>query len=97
MLEVVSPTILAWMEERSHLTGLRINACEVRTLVKITLRARKREVVEIVRAAMLASNNVFDVENETREFLWQAVVLATESGALTDELAFRRVHHAGFV
>ena len=39
-----------------------VNAGEVRALVKITLRARKREIAGIVRPAMLAGNDMFDVK-----------------------------------
>ena len=65
--------------------------------MKVTLRARKRQVAGIVRAAMLAGNDMFNVKTETRKLLWQMAILATVSSALTDELACRRVHQAGFV
>lgn len=46
-----------------------INAGEICALMKVTLRARKCQVAGVIRAAMLASSDMFNVKTETGKFL----------------------------
>ena len=62
---MITPAIPARMKKRRHLTCVRVNAGEVRAFVKITFGAREREIVGGVRSAMLAGNDVFNVEMQT--------------------------------
>lgn len=82
------------MEKWRYQTRIGINAGEVRSLVEITFRASKSQIVRIVRTAMLARNNVLNVEAQIGEVLRQATILATVSSPLANKLARRRVHQA---
>lgn len=63
--------------------------------VEIALRAREREVVRIVRAAVLPGDDVFDVETQSGELLWQPAEFTAVASALADQLPGGRIHQAG--
>jgi hypothetical protein len=62
MHDVLFPTIPSWMEEGGDLSGVGINAGQVRALVEIARWAGEREVRRVIRATVLSGDDVFDVK-----------------------------------
>src|SRR5206468_3150017 len=93
--EMIFPSVASRMKEPRDLPGLGINPSEVRALMEIALRAGEREIVRIVRAAVLPGDDVFDVKTESGKLFRQTTIFAAVSGALPDKLAGHRVHQAG--
>lgn len=58
------------MKKLRHLAGVGINAGQICAFVTITFRAGEREVVGVIRAAMLTRDDVLDVKAQAGEFLW---------------------------
>src|SRR4051812_5652854 len=82
------------LNNKTTLAGQRIDAREVRTLVKIASLATPTSVVCVIGAAVLACHDMFDVNRRGgRCKVWQVAVFTTRAGALTNELTKRR--HCG--
>ena len=56
--KMIFPSLPSRMKKLRDLIRLRINPCQVRSLVKITVNASQREIVEIVAAAVKSRKNV---------------------------------------
>lgn len=50
------------MKKLRDFASVRVNAAEIRAFVKITFRASESQIVWIVRTAVLAGDNVFNVK-----------------------------------
>ena len=80
------------MKQSHHLAGLGINAREVCSFVEVAVMARQGQVFGNVRAFVLTSNNVFDVECQRFLRLEQAAIFAASVCPMPDRLAQPRVH-----
>jgi len=85
------------MKERGGLSRVGVNTGKVGAFVKITFGAGKGEVLLIIRAAVLTSDNMFDVKPKRGKILGESAVFATISGTLADQLDRRSVPQAGLV
>lgn len=67
---------------------LRINAGKIWAFVQVAMMARQSQVVFGVRAAVLASTNMFDMERQDEiVFLRNSAALAALTGTIANELA----------
>ena len=81
------------MEERSYFAAMRIDSRQIWTLVKITTMACQSQIVLVVRASMLLSDDMFDVERKWAVVLVEPAILATVLRANSDSGAsFARNH-----
>lgn len=80
------------MEERHYLTRCRIDTREVRPLPEIAPMTCKREVAQLIRAAMLLCNYVLHVMGQLTMFLPKQAVLATIARTAADRIAYRTRH-----
>ena len=69
------------MKQRRYLRRFGIYACQVRTLLEISVPTGKREIVELGGPAVLAGDDVFDMKRTPESGLRNAAVFATLSGA----------------
>jgi hypothetical protein len=86
-----SPNQLVF-KERRWLTGCGVDAEKDGAFLKITFRTVQREIIGIVRPAVLPGYDVFDVKPKSEDALRQRAIFATVSRASTDQLRRRRVH-----
>ena len=84
--EVVAPFVAAGMEQAGELSRFRVQAGNVRSLEAITIPACDCEIGGDGTAAVLAGDDVVDLEREGRCFLRQAAVFASSGGSLADML-----------
>jgi hypothetical protein len=82
------------MEKSDQFTRLSISTCNIRPFREIAPTARPTEVLQFVAAAMLLGNHVLDVKRPFIRFVRQQTVLATMSGALSDEFTDSYVHRS---
>ena len=60
--EVFRPLVSPWMEQRHKLSAFRIKASNVRSLLEVAKAARQSQIVRFSGTAMLASDDVLDME-----------------------------------
>lgn len=81
------------MEQRCDLPGFRFEARQVWAFVQITVDTGKRQIVQVVTAAVKFRDDMLDVQSRQRRIvLAQPAIFATMSGALPDADFRRRVH-----
>ena len=93
--KVVLPTIGAWLEEPGDDPGVRVDTGEAGALPEVTFGRGQNEVLDAVGAAVLAGQDVLDVEPQRRVALGHPAALAAEPGTVADELPRRCVHQFG--
>jgi hypothetical protein len=93
--EVIRPRVSARMEQRHDIVIRRVDSCQIRSFVQVATIASEREVLEVVRAAVLSRGDVFDVMAKASYLLPQQAVFAAITRALADKGSRGRVHHAG--
>lgn len=87
---MVVPHLLTRVEERYDLSRFRVNAGEISALVRVASVAGQRKVCRVVIAAMLARNDMLDLEARKRQvFLLEPTILAAIAGAATNQFALR--------
>jgi hypothetical protein len=59
---MVVPVVTPWMKEFCNSIRFGINSSQVRSLVKITIDARERQVIKVITAAMYLWDNVLNVK-----------------------------------
>jgi hypothetical protein len=91
-LEVVTPSVLTWIEETHWLPGLGIDAKKVRALVEIAAIAGPSEIFHFGGPAVLPGDHVIAVIRPNGILLREAAVFAASTGALADQLAEALVH-----
>ncbi len=75
--KVILPLMPAGMVESGEVTGGRVEAAEVRPFVDVAVVASQSEVACDRAAAMLAGNDVVELEGNSRPALRQVAILAT--------------------
>jgi len=75
-LEVVFPLALPRMKQADNFFRVRIYPSNVRPFMVVARKTCEREVTEIVRPVMFASNNVINLEGKEVTMLWHPTVLA---------------------
>jgi hypothetical protein len=94
--EVFFPGVLPWVEERDDLTRFGVDARQIGALVRVTSVAGQGKVCGSVIPAMLAGNDVLDLERRKREiFLLEQALFTAIASPLTDKFADRCVHQLG--
>ncbi len=63
---MLAPPIATWIEQRSDLTSLGINPSEVAPFVQIAVGAGQSQVAEIIVAAVLARDDVLNLQRNER-------------------------------
>ena len=61
--EVLFPDVVAWVKQRNDLPGLRVNPRQIRTFMCIAPVAGQGQVGRSVATAVLAGNDMLDVES----------------------------------
>jgi hypothetical protein len=80
------PFVVARIEQRGNGVPLGITACEVWAFAKIAVDAGGRKVAWVVRAAMLARDDVLDLQRSKRRVdLVTLAVFETLAGAIDDQ------------
>jgi hypothetical protein len=91
--EMLFPTIIPGVKQPHHFPRRGITAHQIRSLVKIAVRAGEREVVDSGRAPVLAGNDVLDVKGSVGFILgMQTAILTALPRPRSDELSKRGVH-----
>ncbi len=80
------------MKQKSWERGYRIDAAKVRTLVEITAMRGKRQVFDIIAAAVLSGDDVFEVIRQSAPFLGKQSIFADSAGAAPHEIANAGLH-----
>ena len=83
------------MEEQYNLTRVGVDAGQVRPLVKVAVVTRPGEVVLLIAAAVLAGDDVLEVECVEGIFVFvHAAILAPVLCTFTNEVPYRPLHQA---
>ncbi len=69
--EVLLPFVAARVEQTDHIADVRVYARDVCALMVVASEARKSQVVRVIAATVLASDDVVDLEWEAIELLRQ--------------------------
>jgi hypothetical protein len=80
------------MKQNFYLPRHRIDSAQIRTFVKITPMASERKIFDIIAAAVLTGDNVFDLMRCHAMLLAKPAVLATISGPLADKQPGSGIH-----
>ena len=92
--EVLLPVIPAGMEQSRELVAIGIEAANAGALLQVTKRAGEGEVGEVIRVAMPACDNVFDVKTPIRFVLLpQPTILTALASTFPDALLEQRIDH----
>ena len=87
------PGVRTWVEERDDLACFGVNAREISAFVRVASVAGQGKICRIVIAAMLAGNDVLNLECRKRQVLsLEQTVFAAIAGSVTDKLPDRCVH-----
>lgn len=91
--KVALPLMTSRVEQFGHLIGLRINTCQIRAFVQITINTRQGKIVASIGPAVLPGDDVLDMERGKRCIvLMQLAVFAAIASPLPDKGLRRRVH-----
>src|SRR5947209_15524334 len=80
------------MKKRGDLPRLRIDSCQVRTLMKITAMACERKIVRIIGSTVLFRDDVLDMMSQFAVLLAQLAIFASLVSAAPYEVACCSVH-----
>jgi len=58
---VLAPDMLTWVVEGGYQPSVRIDRSDIRSLLQVAPDAAETQVVDIVRAVVLTSNDVIDL------------------------------------
>jgi hypothetical protein len=73
------------VKQNLHVARHRVNPTQVWTFVQIAAMASKREIFDIIAAAVLTSDYVLDLMRHRAMLLVKLALLATTSGPVTDK------------
>jgi hypothetical protein len=91
--ELLFPGVLTWVEKSGNFTRFGINAREIGTLMRVASVAGQGQIRGLIIAAVLARNNVLNVEGRKRELLLaEQTIFAAIACSAKDKYADRRVH-----
>jgi hypothetical protein len=80
------PLLSSWMEQLRHFIRVRINTCQIRTFVQVTIDAGQGKVSQLVRAAVFLGDDVLDMQyGERRIFLMELAILAPIASPLSNQ------------
>jgi hypothetical protein len=80
--EVIRPFMAAGVEQRRELAGQRVEAGDIRAFVDVAVIAGKGKVARDRAAAMLAGDDVIELEGDTAPGLRKAAIFAAAVGPL---------------
>jgi hypothetical protein len=91
---VFIPTVFARIKETDDFIRIRVAASKVGAFVKIALLTSQRQILNLIRPAVLARDDVLDVkEMEAVVFLAQAAILTAIASTPPDVIAKGLAHH----
>ena len=80
------------MKQNFYLARHRVDSTQVRSFVQIAAMASERKIFNIIAAAVLTGDNVFDLMRRRAMLLAKLAVLATISGPLADKQPGSGIH-----
>jgi hypothetical protein len=80
------------VKQNLYLARHRVDSTEVRAFVQIAAVASEREILDVIAAAVLAGDNVFDLMRHRAKLLAKLAVLAAISCPVPDKKARSGVH-----
>lgn len=92
MTEVIRPHIAPGMKQAHDLAALRVDPRQVGAFAKIAVRTSEAEVICAITPAVLARNDVLNVETQLRKLLRQSAVLTPVACPRADQLTQCGVH-----
>ena len=81
---MITPFVFPRVEKCRHKSGVRVDARQIGAFLQIAVPAGERQIVKLVRPAVLSGNDVLDVERTAVSRLRQMAILATIAGASAD-------------
>ncbi len=92
------PVIASGIKKSHNLPADRVDAAQIRTFMHIAAITRQRQIVLLVPATVLLSDNVLDLKTGKGKIgLSEPAVLAAVSRSLSHRGSRGRVHQTGFV
>ena len=89
---MILPAVSTGVKQNLHLARFRVDSTEVWPLVQITAMAGERKVFDIIAAAVLTGDNVFDLMWDRAMLLAEPTVLATILGPVPDKKPGSGIH-----
>ena len=83
--KVIRPPVSPGVKQNLHLARHRVDSTEVWAFVQITAMASERKIPDIIAAAVLTGDNVFDLMRHRAMLLAKLAVLATISCPVSDK------------
>lgn len=92
---MVLPCLASRIEERDNVSSLGVDPRQVWPLVQVAVMAGQREVIRIISAAMLSSNDVLYVKRRDEKILLQrSAVFAAPPSSRPNKIADGPARHA---
>jgi len=91
-LKVFDPDIQARVKEPHDIIGSSVAACDIRTLVAVTVKATEGPVIGIRSSTVLPRNDVIDLKRKPVARKWNPAILTSILRTSSDLLSERRIH-----
>jgi hypothetical protein len=89
---VIRPPVPPGVKQNLYLACHRVDSTEVWAFVQIAAMASEREIFDIIAAAVLTGDNVFDLMRRRAMLLAKLAVLATISCPVSDKKPGSGIH-----
>ena len=89
---MIHPPVSPGVKQNLYLARHRVDSTEVWALVQITAMASEREIFDIIAAAVLTGDNVFDLMRHRAMLLAKLAVLATISCPVSNKKPGSGIH-----
>ena len=83
--KVIRPAVSPGVKQNLYVARHRVDSTEVWALVQITTMASERKIFDVIAAAVLTGDNVFDLMRHRAMLLAKPTVLATISCPVPDK------------
>jgi len=90
--KVIRPPVSPGVKQNLYLARHRVDSTEVWAFVQIAAMAREREIFDIIAAAVLTGDNVFDLMRHRAMLLAELAVLTTISCSVSDKKPGSAIH-----
>jgi hypothetical protein len=90
--EMLVPWVPSRMKQGDNLTGIRVDARQIRPFVTVAIAARESEVFQNGGTSVLLSDHVVEVKRQFSERFRESAILAAVTGPGADGLVNRFVH-----
>lgn len=89
---MIRPPVSPGVKQNLYFTRHRVDSTQVRAFVQIAAMASERKIFDIIAAAVLTGDNVFDLMRHRAMLLAKLAVLATIFGPLSDKQPGSGIH-----